>query len=132
MSQENAELARRSIDMFNRRDLDGFLALQAENVTADPLLAAVEGGYHGPDGVRQWWKNLLETIPDFTGEVLGARDYGRHMVVLRVHTRGHGAESGAPFDELIWLPIRIQQGKAVWWGVFMTEQEALGAAGLRE
>jgi hypothetical protein len=42
MSEENVELAYRALDSFNRRDLDGFLAVQAENVRADPRLAAVE------------------------------------------------------------------------------------------
>ncbi len=58
MSQENVELAYRALDSFNRRDLDGFLAVQAENVRADPRLAAVEGGYHSHDGIRRWWKSL--------------------------------------------------------------------------
>ena len=42
MSEENVELAYRALDSFNRKDLDGFLAVQAENVGLIRL-AAVEG-----------------------------------------------------------------------------------------
>jgi ketosteroid isomerase-like protein len=44
MSQENVELGYRVFDAFNRRDLDGFLALMDEDVEAISRLAAVEGG----------------------------------------------------------------------------------------
>jgi SnoaL-like domain len=114
--------------------VDGFLALPplAEGVRADPRLAPMEGGYHGHDGVRSWWKNLLDGIPDFTVEVVDVRDLGNDLVLVVVHSRGHGAQSAAPFEETSWLPIRIRQGKAEWWGVFLTESEALEAAGLAE
>jgi ketosteroid isomerase-like protein len=132
MSEENVELAYRAVDMFNRRDLDGFLAMLATDVRGDPQLAGIEGGYHGHDGVRQWWKNLLDWIPDFTSEVVEVRDYGDDLVIAILHSRGHGAGSAAPFDETTWLPIRIRRGKCIWWGNYLTETEALEAAGLRE
>jgi ketosteroid isomerase-like protein len=132
MSQENVELAYRAIDMFNRRNLDGFLALNAKDVRADPRLAPMEGGYHGHDGIRRWWKTLLDGIPDFSAEVVEVRVLGDDLVLAVTDTRGHGAQSAAPFEETSWLPIRIRQGKAVWWGVFLTEREALEAAGLEE
>ena len=110
MSHENVELAYRALDSFNRRDLDGFLAVQAENVRADPRLAAVEGGYHSHDGIRRWWKSLFDGIPDFTMDVVEVRDLADDLV-LAVATRGHGAESATPFEDTIWVPIRFRRGK---------------------
>ena len=130
MSQENVELIYRVIDLFNRRDLGEFMKMMAEEVRADPLLARIEGGYHGHDGIRRWWKTLLDRIPDFTVEVIEARDYGDDWVLSVVRLRGHGAESGAPFEATTWFPVRIRQGKCVWWGNYPTEAEALEAAGL--
>ena len=132
MSHENVELAHRALDSFNRRDSDGFLAVQAENVRADPRLAAVEGGYHSHDGIRRWWKSLFDGIPDFTMDVVEVRDLADDLVLAVAHSRGHGAESATPFEDTIWVPIRFRRGKAVWWGVFLTEGEALEAAGLSE
>jgi hypothetical protein len=25
----------------------------------------MEGGYHGHEGIRRWWNNLLDAIPDY-------------------------------------------------------------------
>ena len=77
MSQENLELYRRGIEAFNRRDLDGFLALAHPDVVGVSRVLAIEGGpYRGHDGVRAWWKGLLEVFPDFFIEILWVRDGG--------------------------------------------------------
>ena len=60
MSQENVELYRRATQAFNDRELDAFLALMDADVEAVPRIGAVEGDYHGHDGMRRWWESLLE------------------------------------------------------------------------
>ena len=132
MSEENVELTYRAAETFNRRDLDGFLALLAEDVRADPQLARMEGGYRGHAGIRRWWDTLLDEIPDFTAEIIEVRDYGGDLVLAVLQNRGHGAESAAPFEQTTWMPIRIRQGKCVWWGNYFDQEEALEAAGLRK
>jgi ketosteroid isomerase-like protein len=132
MSQENVELTYRVIDLFNRRDLPVFLTLMAEDVWADPLLAGIEGGYRGHDGIRRWWKTLIDLIPDFTVEVIEVREYGNEWVLSVVRLRGHGAESNAPFEATTWFSVHIRERKCVWWGNYPTEAEALEAAGLQE
>ena len=64
MSQENVELAQQAFDAFNRRDLGAFLALMDADVEALSRLVAMEGGYHGHDGIRLWWQNLFDALPD--------------------------------------------------------------------
>jgi ketosteroid isomerase-like protein len=54
MSHENVELARRAYDALNRRDLDAFLALMDADVEAFPRVVAIEGGFHGHEGIRRW------------------------------------------------------------------------------
>ena len=53
MSAENVELSYRAAEAFNRRDLDAFLALQANDVEGVPLASDMEGGYHGHGGTRR-------------------------------------------------------------------------------
>ncbi len=130
MSQENVELTYRASELVNGRDLDGLLALMAKGVRVQPQLAA--GGYHGHDGIRRWWKNVVEGIPDLTTEVAEGRDLGDDLVLAVMHTRGQGATSGMPFEQTYWVPARWRQGECVWWGVFLTEEDALKAAGLQE
>src|SRR6185436_5296393 len=70
MSGENVELTYQAYDAFNRRDSAAFLELMDADVEALSRLAAMEGGYHGHDGIRRWWQNLLDAIPDFTFEAV--------------------------------------------------------------
>jgi hypothetical protein len=95
MSEENVELTYQLIELFNRRDLGEFLKVTAKDVRADPLLAGIEGGYRGHDGIRRWWKTLLDSAPDITVEVIEVREYGDDWVLSVVRLRGHGGERRA-------------------------------------
>src|SRR5436305_13063294 len=82
MSKENVELAHRSVDAFNRRDLDALLALMDEDVEGVPPLASMEGNYHGHAGIRRWWVSPFQGLPDFTIEVVEVRDPGDLTVAV--------------------------------------------------
>lgn len=125
------ELAYRAYDAINQRDLDGLLALVDEEVEAVSRLVAIEGGYHGHAGMRRWWSNVLEVIPDYAIEVLEVRDLG-DLTLAALRPSGHGAGSGTPIDELQWQLVEWRHRKVVWWSVYPTEAEALEAAGVRE
>jgi ketosteroid isomerase-like protein len=87
--------------------------------------------YRGHDGVREWWRDLLAIFPDFSMEVLELRDLGDSgIVALRV--RGHGLDSGVPFEETMWAAGEWHDGKMTRWRNFGSEAEALEAAGMRE
>ncbi len=131
MSQENVELAQQAFDTFNRRDIGAFLALMAPDVVAESRLAAMEGGYHGHDGIRHWWQNLLDAFPDYTVETIEARELG-NLTLATLRTRGHGADSDTPFVDTVWVVVDWRDKKAVRWRVLSTEAEALEAVGLRE
>jgi ketosteroid isomerase-like protein len=133
MSQENVELAHRVHDAFNRRDLDAFLALMDPEVELTTRFMELEGDpyYRGHDGVRDWWRTLLGIFPDFSTEVLEVRDLGDSLIVA-VRVRGHGAEGGTPFEQVLWQACKVRHGKTTWWRNFASEAEALEAAGLRE
>ena len=105
MSQENVERARRAYEAFNRRDRDDFLALMDEEVEVESRLVAMEGGYHGHEGVRRWWDDFLGAFPDYTCEIEELRDLGD---VTLCHSRGwgHSAGSDAPLVDPFWQPIR--------------------------
>jgi ketosteroid isomerase-like protein len=131
MSQENVELAQRAYDAFNRRDFASLLALVDADAEVVPRLAGVEGGYHGPEGIRRWWQNLLDAWPDFTVEVVEVRDLGQ-MTLTKMEVGGHAADSGIRVRQPSWHVWRWRRSKAVWFGVFATQAEALEAAGLRD
>jgi ketosteroid isomerase-like protein len=131
MSQENVDLTRRAFKAFDDRDLDALLAILDDDVEAFPILAGMEGGYRGHDGIRRWWASLLGTFPDFRAEVRELRDLGEvTLTVLRM--RGHAAGSETPVDATAWQVSQFRQGKCIRWRVYTGEREALQAVGLSE
>jgi ketosteroid isomerase-like protein len=131
MSQENVELTRRAFQAFADRDLDGLLAMMADDVEAFPILAGMEGGYRGHDGIRRWWTGLLGTFPDFRAEIVELNDLGDSTIAV-VRLRGHGAGSDTPVDVTTWQVTRFRHGKCIGWHVYTSEREALEVAGLAE
>ena len=131
MSQESVELARRAYEAFNRRDLGLLLALMDVEADLIPQLAAMEGDFHGHDGIRRWWQALLDAWPDYKAEVIEIRDLGS-ATLAKVQVGGHAADSGIPVTEASWHVWRWRGKKAVWFAVFPTEADALEAAELRE
>ena len=131
MSQENRELTDQVFDAFNRRDLGAFLALMDAEVEAGSRLAPMEGGYHGQRGIRQWWQNLLDTIPDYTLEPVEVREL-EDLTLTTLRTRGHGADSDTPVEDTVWIVADWRDKKVLQWRVLSTEAEALGAVGLSE
>jgi hypothetical protein len=86
MSEENVELAQRASEMFNRRDLHGFLALMAEDVRFEPQMGP---RFEGHDGIHRLWNSLIGG-PGFTVEVVRLRDLGADLMLAAVHARGEG------------------------------------------
>lgn len=133
MSQEkeNVRLYRQGIDAFNRRELDAFLALAHPEVVGFSRVLAVEGGtYHGHDGTREWWNNLLGVFPDFTIEIVSVRDAGP-LTVSELCNRAHG-QAGAALEEAVWQVSEWRDGQVVRWQIYKSESEALEAAGIED
>src|SRR5436190_4507132 len=114
MSRENVELALRSVDALNRRDLDALLALMDDDVQGVPPLASMEGRYHGHAGIRRWWESLFSGLPDFTIEVVEVRDPG-DLTVAALRNRAHGVASDAPVEQRLWLVGAWRDRKVIWW-----------------
>ena len=131
MSEENVELGYRGIDAVNRRDLDALLELMDEDVESVSRIVAMEGGLHGHDGVRRWWKSWFDAFPDYRLEIVEVRDRGE-VVVATLRAVAHGAGSDLPVEDIIFHASRWRDGRCVWWQVFPSEAEALDAAGLSE
>jgi len=124
MSEENVELARRSSELFNRRDLQGFLGLMAKDVRFQPQLAAPSEGH---DELRRLWDVLIEGS-ELRTEIVEIRDLGADLVLAAVRERGYGVATGTgAFTQTVWVPSCWRHGECVWWGVFFSEHDALQA-----
>jgi SnoaL-like domain len=120
------ELARRAYEALDRHDWDAYVALMDQEVEIESLIAAVEGGYHGHEGLRRWWEDFLSAFPDYAIEIEELHDLG-DVTLGRIRGWAHGAAGDTPIVDPFWQPIRWRDGKCVWWRACATEAEALEA-----
>jgi ketosteroid isomerase-like protein len=134
MPREAAEVVRRILDAFPRRDLDAILELFHEEAEIHPGIAgAVEGVvYRGPDGTRDWLRHIDDGWRQFSFEIDETRDIGQGRVLTLGHFHAVGRESGVPVDQPYGGLFTVKNGKVTaYWG-FRSQQDALEAAGLSE
>lgn len=129
MAVEDIGLTQASIEALNRRDLDGFLGLMDPEVEVHSRIIAIEGGLHGHDGVRRWWREWFSVFPDYEIEIEEVRELGG-VIVAALRALGHGAGSNVPLEDVVWMAGRWRDGKAVWWRISETLEEAMESAGL--
>jgi ketosteroid isomerase-like protein len=133
MSQEDPEwrvLAEAAFGALNAGDLDGFMAVIAEDVEFTSMVAEVEGAtFRGHDGVRQWWETVPGAFADVRWEIIDIRGAGDRAVG---HVRMDGTLGEVPVNLTMWLAAGLSEGKVTWWSWYRTEREAVEAAGLRD
>jgi ketosteroid isomerase-like protein len=122
---EYTEISRAAFEAITDADLDAFLALTAEDVEFDSL---VEGrSYKGHDGVREWWENVIESLGGVGLDLEEVSDFDdRGFVKMTVEAD----EGDVKLPGAIWQAARVEDGKAVWWGVFASEKETRKALGV--
>ena len=132
MPQENldVELLKNAFAAINRSDLEGVLSLADPEVEFHSLIAEAEGQtYRGHDGVREWWEQVKGSLGGLRFEAEAIRSEGDWAVVKVLVTSRMG---DVAVPQRMWQATRVRNGKAIWWGIYRTEPEALEAAGLSE
>jgi ketosteroid isomerase-like protein len=121
---EFTEVSRAAYEAITRDDLEAFLALTAEDVEFNSL---VEGRtYEGHDGVREWWNNVIGALGGVGLDLEEVSDFGdRGFVKMVVADENEVGLPGA-----IWQAARVEDDKAVWWGIFASEDDARKALGV--
>jgi ketosteroid isomerase-like protein len=134
MAQEHVEKVRRSLEAFNRRDIEGLLELVDSEVEWRPP-AELPGTsvYHGHDGVRQSVADMLDAFGDLSADPERFIDAGDHVVAL-FRWRGRGSASGISVDEFD-VPVGMiatmnAEGLATDVRFFTTWEKALEVAAL--
>ena len=87
--------------------------------------------YRGHEGVRDWLRDLYETLSEFQAEYPEIRDLGDRMVAIgRVHGRGRASE--AEIESPHGTVAEFKNGKGIRIRTYLDPKEALEAAGLSE
>jgi ketosteroid isomerase-like protein len=133
MSRKNVGTFRRAVDAFNRRDLEAFLSISAEDIEWHPFLhSGVEGlPYRGHDGIREWFADTDAGWSEIWAEVEEERDLGATVLAFG-RFRARGRESGVELSTPVaWVcEFRGDEVGRAW--TFTSRDDALEAAGLRE
>jgi ketosteroid isomerase-like protein len=117
------ELSQQAWDAIQARDLDAFLTLVDEDVEFTSLVGEAEGGtYRGHDGVRKWWHEVGDSLGGLRFDAQEHEDLGNGGVLTRALITGTAA--GVDVQQQMWQVTQLAGGKAIWWGVFRTEDEA--------
>ena len=135
MPRDKVDVARRVLDAYNRRDVDG---LFAEFATPDfvwypTITRALDGGvgYRGREGVDRFAADTSENWEELQVLTEEFRDLGDRVLVLG-RLKGRGRGSGAPVDTP-WANIIDFRGDRIWRSrVYLDHAEGLRAAGLPE
>jgi ketosteroid isomerase-like protein len=134
MSRENVEVVTSVYDAWARRDQRSAFRVHASDIEWDMSRALGDFGtdvYHGHDGVREWFRDLLAafTVLDFSVEEI--TEAGDH-VLATVHDRYVGRRSGAEVETHHYAVWTLRDRKITRLCVYLDRAEALEAAGLRE
>lgn len=121
---ENVELTLRACDAFNGRDWEAFAAFMHPDVEVESRLVAMEGGYRGEEGLRNWRDAIIGFLPDYTVQVQEIRDVGGDLVLVHSLGTAHGAASATPVHDPFWQVLEWRDGKCLWWRNCSTEAEA--------
>jgi ketosteroid isomerase-like protein len=115
VSQANVEAVRRTIEAYNRRDLEGLLDELDADVEWRPSLPVLLGGeetvYRGHDGARQLLRDLDEVLAERQLDLPEIRAEGDSVVAkgsLRIRGKSSGALTESPFT---WV-AEFKDGRA--------------------
>jgi ketosteroid isomerase-like protein len=129
MSQENVDLFLEGADAIRRGDVETVLDGVSEDVVWIAARSAVEGAYHGHEGMRKFFADNNENFEVFEPRFEEVRDLGDRVLGIgrfRIRARGSGVETDFPVAGI----ATYREGKLVRWEDFRERRLALGCAGL--
>jgi ketosteroid isomerase-like protein len=134
MSEENVEIVRKSIEVFNRDGLDASLEYSADDIEHRAVEGAIDdrGPMRGKEAVRAYIQDWLDTFDDFKTEAVEFIAVGDDQVVAVVRLSGRAKASGIETDLTFAVLYTVRDGKLARGREYETREEALEAAGLSE
>ncbi len=130
MDDPNVEVVRKAWAALERKDIDAFLEPIDPEIEFLSLIAEAEGRtYRGHDGVRDWWDTVSESLGGLGYEVQDFTSLGEGHVLTEVVITATVAD--VEVTQTMWHLSEIRGGKAIWWAVFRSEEEARDGAEAR-
>jgi ketosteroid isomerase-like protein len=132
MSRENVDLFRRTVEAYNARDIDAFIAHFHPDVEFHSSFAGVGEVYRGHEGLRNRHRDLEETWGgEIRTEPEAFFDVGDCTLTLSV-LRGRGQYSGVEVETADVLVARWRDGLIIYMKSYASKEEALRDLGVSE
>ncbi len=132
MAEENVEIVKRAIELWNQGGPDAAKELWAKAIEwHDPPNLPDPRVVRGRDAVAAYLTEQVNAVGDLDMTVVDARTRG-DTVVLRVEVTIHGAESGVDAPGQMAQVVEVTDGRLQRARLFGTWEEALEAAGPSE
>jgi ketosteroid isomerase-like protein len=131
MSTENIDALRAALEAFNSRDIGrilGFLDPDFE-VEVPPALSAEPDTYRGHEGARRYFESFWETMDEIRFRPQRFWDAGESVVVA-MRLTAKGRHTAIPVEQRFAQVWTFRDGKATRARTYLSEAEALNAAGL--
>ena len=134
MSQGNIEIVREVFAAFDRGDIEAVLRCCDEDIviTQPAEVPGINLQQRGHQGVLEAFAIWPEQWDDFRVEVVGLTAVTADKVIANIRTLGRGKQSGIEVDMEFSFVFTLRDEKIIEWKLFLREDQALEAAGLRE
>jgi uncharacterized protein len=134
MSEENVEIVRDAFAAFTRGDIEGVLRLCDEDIliVQAPELPGAPPEQHGHQGLVEAFALWPDQWDDYRIEILSIVPAPGDRVFVTQRSHGRGKQSGLEVEMDFWFVFTVRTGKISEWRLFVQEDQALEAAGLRE
>jgi ketosteroid isomerase-like protein len=133
MSQENVEVVRRTLELWNQDDWEALAACyDPQVVTIAPRGWPEASDRRGWEETREQFERLKDSWSMERTEVDEIRDLGEDRVLARFRWLVSGRTSGIPAETPFTSLSTLREGKIIRIEFFLDHAEALEAAGLSE
>jgi ketosteroid isomerase-like protein len=88
-----------ALHAFNKRDLDGWLALVHEDVEIESRFSQVHSRYRGHAAIRRWWDDLGEAWEDLRVDAEVVHEVADNETLALVQLNAKGRGSGLEVQE---------------------------------
>jgi ketosteroid isomerase-like protein len=134
MAQENIDLIRRVIDLFNGKEIDRALDAMDEDVEMDwsNSIGPLRGIYRGRRQVLELWQSFLEAWDEVRWDPQEFVEVDESRVIVVNSVRMRGRRSGVDVEAMGVQLWTIAAGKGRTVRLYQTKDEALEAVRLSE
>jgi ketosteroid isomerase-like protein len=133
MSQENVEVIRDSIAAMNEGDYGRAMGHLADDVVLKAPAGIRGGTFRGREAVGEWFGDWFRIFDwNVHSDIREIAETGDDGVLLVAAARGRGRGSGVEVEETFAFLYRFCEGKITRMDGYLSREEALEAAGLRE